>query len=92
MVNNKDRMKPKSLSNQPSQSNQFQLIEFQKEMINRNKVFLNQVVQQTRKMMKIPQTKRNQLTILTQILFIRKRLKVKNHSLNMVMDIGLNSL
>lgn len=91
MVNNKDRMKPKSLSNQHNQSDQNQMTEFQKKKINKNKVFLNQVVQQMKKMMKIHQTKRNPLILLIQILLIKKIEKIKNHLLNMVMDIGLNS-
>ena len=90
MVNNKDKKNLKNLSNQHNQLDLNQMIEFQKEMINKNKVFLNQVVQQMKKMMKILQIKRNQLILLIQILLIRKIEKVKNHLLNMVMDIGLN--
>lgn len=91
MVNNKDKKKQKNQSNQHNQSDQNQMIEFQKTMINKNKVFLNQVVLQMKKMMRIIPTKRNQLILLIQILLIRKKEKVKNHLLNMVMDIGLNS-
>lgn len=91
MDNNRDKKKPKNLFNQHNQSDQNQTIEFQKKKINKNKVFLNLVVQQMKKMMKIIQTKRNQLILLIQILWIRRIEKVKNHLLNMVMDIGLNS-